>query len=543
VLLLAVGAWWVYKSKFAAPTTAAPSTYIQVVAAKQGSIVNSITAVGELEAEQQEVLTFSRMSGTAKLLQLDVRTGNTVKAGQVLAAIDPTPYQQVVDQARSDLQASEQKLADLKTPASAEDIAKADVAITKAELAVQQAANSLADLKAPDLDSLRRSVADARDAVTLAELQATLAQHDATAKTERDLQYTVGWRERRIADLEGLIATGQANLEQTNALTTERDALAQAQADLARVSATRQLSLQAAAAAVAKAQATLADAEEALATALAGGDKLALGKAQLTVQEAEVSVAAARSARADLLVGPDTATLTAAQADVDKKRLALAEAEAALAGAKLTAPFDGTVLRVPVTLASSVAANTQIATIANMKTLQVVASVDETTIRRVKAGQTATVTFDALPGQTLRGRVTEAPLQGALQGNVMIYEVPISLTGAEALPLLVGMTANVQIQTAQAANAVLVPSVAVKQNGATYQVTLANGDDTSAGGQDVDVEIGLSDGTNTQIVRGLNVGEKVLVQYTARQTNSNTQSSGILSLFGSSNFLRNLQGR
>jgi multidrug efflux pump subunit AcrA (membrane-fusion protein) len=139
--------------------------------------------------------------------------------------------------------------------------------------------------------------------------------------------------------------------------------------------------------------------------------------------------------------------------------------------------------------------------------------------------------------------VTEAPLQGALQGNVMIYEVPISLTGAEALPLLVGMTANVQIQTAQAANAVLVPSVAVKQNGATYQVTLANGDDTSAGGQDVDVEIGLSDGTNTQIVRGLNVGEKVLVQYTARQTNSNTQSSGILSLFGSSNFLRNLQGR
>ena len=73
------------------------------------------------------------------------------------------------------------------------------------------------------------------------------------------------------------------------------------------------------------------------------------------------------------------------------------------------------------------------------------ASVDETTIRRVSAGQPAQITFDAVPGQTLQGQVGDVPLQGTLQGGVMVYEVPISLVGAEKLPLLVGMTANVKI--------------------------------------------------------------------------------------------------
>ena len=74
------------------------------------------------------------------------------------------------------------------------------------------------------------------------------------------------------------------------------------------------------------------------------------------------------------------------------------------------------------------------------------ASVDETTIRQVSTGQDATITFDAFPGQSFTGKVLEVPLQGTLQGDVMIYSVPVSLTGAEKLTLLVGMTANVEIQ-------------------------------------------------------------------------------------------------
>ena len=68
---------------------------------------------------------------------------------------------------------------------------------------------------------------------------------------------------------------------------------------------------------------------------------------------------------------------------------------------KLVAPFDGTILETNVNAGDQVSANTTILTLANLKTLQVVASVDETTIRQVSAGQTATHHLRRLPGPEL----------------------------------------------------------------------------------------------------------------------------------------------
>lgn len=288
---------------------------------------------------------------------------------------------------------------------------------------------------------------------------------------------------------------------------------------MALVQARRQLALRAAAADVTKAGVGLAEAQAALAAAQAGSDKLALAKAQLAVREAEVALASARSDRSQLTQGPAAVTLAAAQAEVDKKRLALAEAQAALAGTRLVAPFDGTILQTYAIAGSQLTANTKVLTLANLKSLQVLASVDETAIRRVAVGQSAQVTFDALPGRSLRGQVTAVPLQGALQGGVTVYEAPIALSGAQELPLLVGMTANVQIQVGQAANALLVPTMALQRRGNSYQVLTPNPADPAAP-QAVAVEVGLSDGVNTQIVRGLSLGDKVLVQLQASQSNT-----------------------
>ena len=158
---------------------------------------------------------------------------------------------------------------------------------------------------------------------------------------------------------------------------------------------------------------------------------------------------AAQEARQELDAGADATEIATAQAAVDKKRLAVSDAEAALAGTQLVAPFDGTILETNVSEGDQVTANTTILTLANLKTLQVVASVDETTIRQVSEGQDAAITFDAFPGQSFTGKVLAVPLQGTLQGDVMVYDVPLSLTGAEKLALRVGMTANVEIQVEQ----------------------------------------------------------------------------------------------
>ena len=204
----------------------------------------------------------------------------------------------------------------------------------------------------------------------------------------------------------------------------------------------------------------------------------------------------------------------------------------ALAGTKLTAPFDGTVLQTNAAVDEVIASNTTILTVANLRGLQVLASVDETTIRRVTAGQPAQITFDAVPGQTLQGQVGDVPLQGTLQGGVMVYEVPISLAGADKLPLLVGMTANVKIAVGQAENALLVPAMALQKANGMYQVLVPNTADPEGQPEAVPVEVGLSDGTYTQIVRGLNDGDKVVVEMAAAQSNTNFRGFGVLGGLG-----------
>jgi HlyD family secretion protein len=498
VAVAGAGGYWLYNTYLAPKSTAAASSsFTQVVAVQQGNLNASISVVGELDAVQRADLAFERMSGTTKLLTLEVKAGNTVKAGQVLATIDPAAYQQAVDQARSDLQAAEETLADLKTPATELEISQADLAVAQAERDLEQAKNDLTELQAPDLSSLQDAVLNAQDDLALVQLQLTLAEHDSTAKSERDLQYAVNWHQRHINELQALVAQGKANLEQTNDLATEKETLSQTQADLALAQAKRQAALQVATTKVAEARAALADTQEALAEAQAGGDKLALAKAQLAVREAEVTLASAKDERTKLTEGTDAVTLAAAQADVDKKRLVVADAEAALAGTSLSAPFAGTILQTYASPGELIAANAEILTVADLQQLQVLASVDETTIKKVAEGQSAQITFDALPGQTLRGQVGEVPLQGTLQGGVMVYEVPVSLTGAEKLPLLVGMTANVKIQTCtersrsigQAQNALLVPAMAVQRGSSGYQVLIPNATDSQGEPMAVPVEV------------------------------------------------------
>jgi len=527
VLLLAAGGLWFYRSRAASTaSTATSSNFTQVVDVQRGNLSATITVVGELDAVQRADLAFERMTDTTKLVSLEVKPGNTVKAGQILATIDPAAYQQALDQAKSDLQTTEQTLADLKTPATVLEIATADETVAQADHGLQQAKQDLVDLQTPDLSTLKAAVQNAQDDLTLTQLQETLAEHDAVTKSERDLQYSAGWHQRRIAQLQDLVATGKANLEQTNQIATEQETLGEIQADLARIQAGRQLSLQSATASVAKAQAALVEAQQALADGQVGGDKLALAKAQLAIKDAEYTLAAAKDARAKLDEGADAVTLAAAQAHVDKKRLAVADAEAALAGTNLVAPFDGTVLQTNAAAGDEIAANTKILTVANLSGLEVLASVDETTIRRVTTGQPAQITFDAVPGQTLQGQVGEVPLQGALQGGVMVYEVPIAVTGVEKLPLLVGMTANVKIAVGQAENALLVPAMALQKANGMYQVLVPNTADPAGQPEAVPVEVGLSDGSYTQIVRGLNDGDKVVVEMAAAQSNNNFRGFG-----------------
>jgi HlyD family secretion protein len=513
-----------YRGRTSSAATAAANNLTQIIEVRSGNLSTNVTVVGELDAEQLQNLTFSRMTRAAKITKLDAKVGSTVKAGQVLAAIDPAPYQQTLDQAKSALQAAEENLTDLKTPPTKLDIAKADLAVAKADLQLQQAQTSLDDIVHPDMTALQALLADAERAaaqakVDLAKLQVDKATEDNLTKL-RDAEAKASAQYERLAGEN----TPDSDSSYRDRLQISLNALRAAQDARVTAETQQQANIVKAQMQVNKTGTALADAKDALATAQAGGDKLALAKAKVAVQDAQVALAVAKDARTKLDQGTDAATLAAAQADVDKKRLAVGDAQANLTAATIVAPFDCTILQSRVALGDLVAANTTIATVANLKTLQVLASVDETTIRRVTPGQSASMTFDAFPGQSFRGKVLSVPLQGALQNNVMVYQVPLSLTGADNLPLLVGMTANVQIQVGQANNALLIPALALQQVNGAYQV-LVPSDDPQGEPKAVTVEVGLSDGVNTQITRGLKAGDKVIVKYSTSSSGSNTNQN------------------
>ena len=532
------GGFWYYRSHTAtaASTTTSGTTYNQVVQVKQGSLNATVSVVGALEAVQSADLAFEHLSHTTQLTSLAIAAGNTVTTGQVLATVDPAPYQQALDQAQSDLAAAEKTLADLKEPATALEIAQADLNIAKTQYQLQKAQNTLDDLVNPDLLSLESAVADAQSALAKAQSNLLAQQQDQSYKDQ--LSRLVTAEATPQATYSRLAAETYSDEYYQDRLELAYNRLMDAKSTRVTYEVNREISILQAQMQLRKAEKTLADAQEALASAQAGNDPstsagLALAQAQVAVNEAQVSLQTAQAARTELLAGTDATVIATAQADVDKKRLAASDAAIALSGTKLVAPFDGTILKTNVTAGSQVAANTTILTIANLKTLQVAASVDETTIKQVSAGQIAVMTFDAFAGQTLTGTVQAVPLQGTLQGGVMVYDVPISLSNTGKLSLLVGMTANVKInvgKTGQTGTALLVPTVALQKANGLYQVLVPNTTDPQGDPVAVPVAVGLSDGTYTQITKGLNAGDQVIYQAAATATSSNIPGGGTSSL-------------
>ncbi len=277
VLILAAaggGGYWIYQNQVASSakaTAAASGAYTQVVQVKKGTLDATVSVVGQLEAEQRASLAFEQMSDTTNLLTLAVQAGSAVTKGQTLATIDDAPYEQALDQANSDLLAAQETLEDLQTPATALELAKADVAVAKAKVQLQKAQDTLDDLLNPDIASLELKVASAKSA--LAKAQANVLSQEQTAATQAQLDKLIYAESTPTAEYNRLAgetysdAAYQDRLQLAyNKMMDAQDARVAYQLDSRSGAIQAQMSLR-------KAQANLADAEEALADAQAGGGR------------------------------------------------------------------------------------------------------------------------------------------------------------------------------------------------------------------------------------------------------------------------------
>lgn len=220
-----------------------------------------------------------------------------------------------------------------------------------------------------------------------------------------------------------------------------------------------------------------------------------------------------------------------AEAQVAVQKNNVKTAETNLGYATITAPINGVVLSKEVeegqTVASSMTTPTLFIIAQDLTDMRVIADVDEADIGGVEEGQRVVFTVDAFPDDSFEGEVTQVRQEATTESNVVTYEVVISAPNPD-LKLKPGLTANVNIYTIERNNVLAVPAKALKftpnqnilQKGetiedaeATNKVWVKEGTVLKA----YPVEIGLTNGTLTEIISGIEEGTRVVTDVTTSE--------------------------
>jgi membrane fusion protein, macrolide-specific efflux system len=174
----------------------------------------------------------------------------------------------------------------------------------------------------------------------------------------------------------------------------------------------------------------------------------------------------------------------------------------------IIAPIDGTVIVRTIEPGQPVTTATDIVVISDK--LIVRASVDETDIGRVALGQRASVSLDAHPEITVKGKVDHIYYESTTSNNVTIYYVQIECDRIPAV-FRSGMSANIEIVEKMSRNALLLPSEAVKENNGEKYVVVKGEENGKPRPEKRVVTTGLASNDNIEITSGLSDADTILI--------------------------------
>lgn len=209
------------------------------------------------------------------------------------------------------------------------------------------------------------------------------------------------------------------------------------------------------------------------------------------------------------------AACNAARAEVQRSRAQIEVARANLTRTTLKAPFDGVVAKVSgemgeFTTPSPPGIPTPPAIdLIDPSCLYVVAPIDEVDVARVRVGQTAYITIDALPGRRFPGRVRRiASFVLDLEKQARTVDVEVEFLSAEdAKSLLVGYSADVEIILDLHENVLRVPTQALMEGGNRVLIY----DSGSGVLRERQLVPGIANWEYTEVRSGLQQGEKVVL--------------------------------
>ncbi len=367
--LLALGGYFGYTQVYAPSVAPTPTPELAE------DFETIIWASGEVVPVTWAALSFP-IGG--QVVELPVPEGETIAAGTVLARLDTAELEDAVTAAEAALAMAQADLARLKAGPRPAEIAQAEEAVRSAQAARDAAQAQLEGAQA----ELARLLAGARpeeiQAAAAAMKKAEAALRQAQAEYDK-----IAWA-GEIGETPQALALEAATLDYEVARANYEALLRGARPE----------EIEAARAAVAAAQANLA--------------------------QAEAGVGSAQAALDLLHAGPTPEEIAIAEAGVAQAEANLAAARTALSRAVLVAPFDGTVSEVYVRLGEQVLPGQPVIVLGDLSAMRVeTTDLRETDVGRIALGQEVDITFDALPDTLLKGHVVHiSPKASSEQGGV-----------------------------------------------------------------------------------------------------------------------------
>ena len=220
------------------------------------------------------------------------------------------------------------------------------------------------------------------------------------------------------------------------------------------------------------------------------------------------------------------AQLALEKAQVKQAEAALNSAKTELSYTEIKSPVNGIVISKAVEVGQTVAASfstPELFSVAeDLTKMQIEASVVEADISKVKEGQKVRFTVDSYADEFFDGIVTQVRNEAVTTSNVVTYTVVIGIDNT-SMKLRPGMTANVEIITAELKDIMAVPNQALRfymDNDANAKRYTDRGVWILRDGKPerISVEIGASDDANTQIISNdIAVGDRVILSKSAEE--------------------------
>lgn len=555
--------WWGYSHA----TSSTTPTYV-LGTVRRGTVAATVGASGQVSASNQLDV---KAKGSGEVVSVNVIPGQKVVAGQLLAVIDPSDAQKAVRDAQINLESAQLSFEKTNRPTEALTLIQAENALAQAtsnlDKAYDDGFNAVADAFL-DLPTVMTGLEDIlyghsvnsagsqdnisayNDMVFSYAENVTVFKNDAAAKYKKAresydaafLAYRGLTRTSERTSVESLIdqtylatkVVADAVKSTNDFLGFVEDSLVKKDRSIPQILTTHKNSIKTYTSTTNSHLGDVLNSKESLSTA-------------------RYSILEKTQSLADLKAGADVIDLKSAQITLTQRQNALIDAKNNLADYYVRAPFAGSIASIATKKFETLGSG---GTVASLITTQRVAelSLNEVDAAKIKVGDKASITFDAIDNFSVDGSVAEIDPVGTVSQGVVSYTLKIGFNVQDER-IKPGMTVNATIITATKENVLIVPVSAIKiVRGQSFVEVFdkavapeptsntASSTNRTQGFQKIQtitssvtptqipVVTGLSDDAFIEIESGLTEGQQIIVRTAASATTATAKAAP--SLFG-----------